>query len=266
MDVGALHAATRCEPAGVIVRPKPVRRIVATLANGTPRPVCSHAAHASAHARRGLRRRPDCAHPQPPGPAERPRAGVHAVQCAVAARQSAHPAVSPAAPIWSSKGSSQRSAPRSASARAGELVSPRPLAAARSSFSGKPPSPLPRSHGMNGRTGSRACAATPARSSVSCLSRARAGRCARAAVGGAWRSAPPRRQDGRLRAGVGAWPFGGPLQQDVVRRVHGRGTGPAAGARAPAPDIVDPPAGGTPGKETPWPSTSRSLRRSTNSA
>ena len=32
----------------MIVSPKPVRRIVATFANGTPSAVCSHAAHASA--------------------------------------------------------------------------------------------------------------------------------------------------------------------------------------------------------------------------
>ena len=50
---------------------------------------------ARAQARRGLRRRPDRAHPQPAGPAQRPRAGVHAIECTVAARQAAHPAVSP---------------------------------------------------------------------------------------------------------------------------------------------------------------------------
>ncbi len=41
----------------MIVRPKPVRKIVATFANGTPSPVCSHAAHARERARPDLRGR-----------------------------------------------------------------------------------------------------------------------------------------------------------------------------------------------------------------
>src|SRR5205823_5657814 len=54
-EVGVLRAATRCSactrPPGVIVSPKPVRRIVATFANGTPSTVCSPAAHASVDVR-----------------------------------------------------------------------------------------------------------------------------------------------------------------------------------------------------------------------